>query len=135
MKIYTYSERETKLFGKIIGSFVQRESIKVVALYGEIGVGKTILTKGIASSFGIDEKDIMSSSFVIVSSYEEKNFYHIDLYRLDSINEEELDLWDYFEQGTCVVEWADRLKQLPANSIKIKIQLIDNNTRVFEMEF
>lgn len=132
MKIFTYSEEETKLLGKMIGSFIQKEGIKVVALYGEMGAGKTILTKGISSAFGLEEKDIASSSFVIISHYPDGDFYHIDLYRLE--NEEEIDLWEYFELGTCVIEWAERLSELPENSLKITIDLVDETTRVFDLE-
>ena len=134
MKIYTYSEQETKILGKMIGKFILEEGIKVVALYGELGSGKTVLTKGIASAFGIDEKDIASSSFVIVSHYTENNFYHIDLYRLTDVTGEDMDLWEYFESGTCVIEWAEKLKELPEKALKITIDLIDENARVFTME-
>jgi len=134
MKIFTYSEKETKILGKMIGSFVQKQGINVIALYGEMGTGKTVLTKGIASAFGIEEKDIASSSFVIVSHYPEANFYHIDLYRLDNVKEEEIDLWEYFELGTCVIEWAQSINELPENALKITIDLVDETTRVFEME-
>ncbi len=134
MKIYTYSEKETKILGKMIGTFIQKEGIKTVALFGEMGAGKTVLSKGIATAFNIDEKDIVSSSFVIVTNYEDKGFYHIDLYRLENISVEDIDLWEYFERGTCVVEWAERLDNLPENSLKIKIDLIDENTRVFILE-
>ncbi|GAB5046372.1 tRNA (adenosine(37)-N6)-threonylcarbamoyltransferase complex ATPase subunit type 1 TsaE [Thermodesulfovibrio sp. TK110] len=134
MRIFTYSERETKVLGKMLGSFAQKQGIKVIALYGEMGAGKTILTKGIASAFGIDEKDIASSSFVIVSNYSEAGFCHIDLYRLDNVKNEDIDLWEYFESYTCVIEWAERLNELPENTLKIKIDLVDETTRVFEME-
>lgn len=134
MKIFTYSEKETKILGKMIGSFMQKQGINVIALYGELGTGKTVLTKGIASAFGIDDKDIASSSFVIVSHYPEANFYHIDLYRLDNVKEEEIDLWEYFEEGICVIEWAQRINELPENALKITIDLVDDTTRIFEME-
>lgn len=135
MKIYTYSEKETKIFGKMIGDFIQRERINIVALYGEMGAGKTVFTKGVASAFGIDEKDIMSSSFVIVSNYEDKGFFHIDLYRLENITPGDIDLWEYFESGTCVIEWAERLNQLPENCLKVTIELVDEKTRLFTVEF
>lgn len=135
MKVYTYSEKETKILGKMLGSFIQKEGIKVVALYGEMGAGKTVFTKGVASAFGIDEKDIMSSSFVIVSNYEDKGFFHIDLYRLEDLSQEDMDLWEYFETGTCVVEWAERMKDLPENCLKVTIELVSENTRLFTLEF
>ncbi len=135
MKVYTYSEKETKVLGKMVGSFIQKEGIKVVALYGEMGAGKTVFTKGVASAFGIDEKDIMSSSFVIVSNYEDKGFFHIDLYRLEDLSQEEMDLWEFFESGTCIIEWAERMKDLPEKSLKVTIQLVNENTRLFTLEF
>ncbi|GAQ95063.1 tRNA threonylcarbamoyladenosine biosynthesis protein TsaE [Thermodesulfovibrio aggregans] len=134
MKVFTYSEKETKILGKMLGSFVQKEGIKVIALYGEMGAGKTVLTKGIASAFGIDEKNIASSSFVIVSHYPEFDFCHIDLYRLDNLKDEDIDLWEYFDSCTCVIEWAERLSEIPENTLKIKIDLVTETTRVFNME-
>lgn len=134
MKIYTYSEQQTNILGKIIGAYIKNSGIKVIAVYGEIGTGKTVLTKGIASMFGIEEKDIASSSFLIVSHYPEANFYHVDLYRVESIKTEEIDLWEYFESGTCVIEWADRLTELPEDALKITIDLVDEKTRVFSLE-
>lgn len=135
MKVYTYSERETKILGKMVGTFIQREGINVVALYGEMGAGKTVFTKGIASAFGIDEKDIMSSSFIIVSTYEDRGFFHIDLYRLEDVSQEEIDLWEFFESGTSVIEWAERLKDLPENSLKVRIEFVNEDTRLFTLEF
>lgn len=134
MKVYTGSEEQTKILGKMIGCLLKSEGIGVVALYGEMGAGKTVLTKGIASAFGIDEREVASSSFVIVSNYEDKNFYHIDLYRIDKLAQEDIDLWEYFESGVSVVEWADRLDQLPERTLKVKIQIIDEKTRLFTLE-
>lgn len=135
MKIYTYSEEETKILGKMIGAFIKNEGIKTVALYGEMGAGKTMLTKGIASAFGIEEKKIASSSFIIISHYPEHNFYHIDLYRIENIAKEDMDLWDYFESGTCVIEWAEKLTELPEKTLKITINLVSENSRIFNLEF
>jgi tRNA threonylcarbamoyladenosine biosynthesis protein TsaE len=135
MKVYTYSEEETKILGKMIGNYIKNEGIKVVALYGEMGSGKTVFTKGVAYVFGVDEKDIMSSSFVIVSNYENSGFFHIDLYRIENLDQEEIDLWEYFEAGYCVVEWAERLSALPENSLKVTIELFNEKTRVFTFEF
>ncbi|MEN2986099.1 MAG: tRNA (adenosine(37)-N6)-threonylcarbamoyltransferase complex ATPase subunit type 1 TsaE [Thermodesulfovibrionaceae bacterium] len=132
MRVYTYSEKETKKFGKIIGAYMKQEGINILALYGEMGAGKTVITKGVAEAFGLNEKDIMSSSFIIVSSYPEQSFYHIDLYRVN--DPEELDLWEYFESGVCVIEWAEKLKELPERSLKLKIELIDENTRLFVLD-
>lgn len=132
MRVYTYSEEETKKFGKIIGAYMKQEGINILALYGEMGAGKTVITKGVAEAFGLNEKDIMSSSFIIVSSYPEQSFYHIDLYRVN--DPEELDLWEYFESGVCVIEWAEKLKELPERSLKLKIELIDENTRLFVLD-
>lgn len=134
MKIYTYSEEETKTLGRMIGYFMQKEGINVVALFGEMGVGKTVLSKGIAQAFGISEKEITSSSFVIISYYPQANFYHIDLYRVENVANDDIDLWECFENGSCVIEWAERVDELPENTLKITIEFVDSNCRVFNLE-
>src|SRR5271169_6050789 len=85
-KIITGSPRETELTGFKLGTFLKSsELIKTVMLHGDLGSGKTTLIKGIASAFGIPERDVRSASFVMVAEYETSPpFYHIDLYRLES---------------------------------------------------
>lgn len=136
MTFITKSSAETEDLGKRIGKIVKQKERAVICLFGDLGSGKTTLIKGIASSFGILERDIGSASFVIVSEYEtEPPLYHIDLYRLEKGQEDEIGLWEYIESpGITLIEWADRLSEIPDDSIKINIRYLDENFREINIE-
>lgn len=136
MTFITKSSVETEDLGKRIGKIVKQKERAVICLFGDLGSGKTTLIKGIASSFGILERDIGSASFVIVSEYEtEPPLYHIDLYRLEKGQEDEIGLWEYIESpGITLIEWADRLSEIPDDSIKINIRYLDENFREINIE-
>ena len=99
----------------------------VILLVGPLGAGKTCLTQGIARGLGIHEYTA-SPSFVLVREYQGKlPLYHIDLYRLDKIEEvTQLGLDDYlYGNGVCVVEWADKgLGVLPDEHLLIEMQIV-----------
>jgi tRNA threonylcarbamoyladenosine biosynthesis protein TsaE len=99
----------------------------IVLLVGPLGAGKTCLTQGIARGLGIHEYTA-SPSFVLVREYQGKlPLYHIDLYRLDKIEEvTQLGLDDYFSgNGVCVIEWADKgLSVLPREHLLIEMQIV-----------
>ena len=81
MRLQSKNEIETLHFGQRLGKKLKPGDI--VCLYGELGAGKTTVTKGIASAFGIKERDITSASFTIIAEYDNDiPFYHIDLYRI-----------------------------------------------------
>ena len=124
MKIETYSEKETYELGKKLGT--EAKPGQVYALLGDLGVGKTILTKGFAEGLGITEP-VSSPTFTIVQVYEEGRmpFYHFDVYRIGDIEEmEEIGYDDYFfGQGICLIEWADLIEEiLPEKLIKVTIE-------------
>lgn len=101
----------------------------VVALFGDLGAGKTVFVKGLAAALGIRAK-ITSPTFVFMKSYpvgkkkKSLNFYHIDLYRTTSAKDiESLGLAEIFSKGSIVViEWADRLKTQPAGTTEVFIE-------------
>jgi len=110
-----------------------------VLLFGELGAGKTTLTRGICKKFGIDS--VKSPSFVLVNIYanDDITIYHIDLYRvpeLDYVTAGEIAeyLWD--DDAIKIVEWAERLTDelLPKNCIAIKIERISDNERQITTE-
>jgi len=107
---------------------------QIVALIGELGSGKTTLTKGIAKGLGVkNSRYVNSPSFVIIKEYRgKKPLYHFDIFRLDSVKD--LDTIGYEEyfygNGICVVEWADKIKKLlPKKYLEIKIKILKNNDR------
>ncbi len=124
MIVETYSEKETFAFGKKMGE----EALpgQIVAINGDLGVGKTVLTKGLAEGLGITEP-VCSPTFTIVQIYDEGRLplYHFDVYRIADPEEmEEIGYEDYFfGQGVCLVEWAELIHDLmPENTIWVKIE-------------
>jgi len=127
-KITTHSEKETFEIGQNIES--EKFADMIICLDGDLGSGKTVLTKGIAHALGIEE--ITSPTFNIVKEYEgEANLYHMDVYRVED-DIDNLGLSEYFTKGGIVViEWADMIKEiLPEERLDIKIKIVDENTRV-----
>lgn len=124
MMIESRSERETFALGKKIGE--QAGPGQIFALLGDIGVGKTIFTKGLAEGLGITEP-VSSPTFTIVQIYEEGRlpFYHFDVYRIGDPEEmEEIGYEDcFFGNGVCLVEWANLIEELmPPETVWITIE-------------
>ena len=95
---------------------------------------KTTFTKGVAQALGIDKFSIKSPTYTYIRNYD--NIYHIDLYRLEELDEL---LWQEIEEiisdknNIVIIEWADKIKQeLPQNKIEVHFKYIDANTREIE---
>ena len=122
--IESYSAKETRELGKKLGQ--QAKPGEVYTLVGDLGVGKTVLTQGIAEGLGITEA-ICSPTFTIVQVYEEGRmpFYHFDVYRIGVIQEmDEIGYEDYFYgEGLTMIEWANLIEEiLPAKRKEITIE-------------
>lgn len=120
----TWTENETFALGKKLGEKAQAGQI--FALLGDLGVGKTIFTKGVACGLGISEP-VSSPTFTIVQIYEEGRlpFYHFDVYRIADPEEmDEIGYGDYFfGGGICLVEWANLIEELmPPETVWITIE-------------
>ncbi|MFO0752585.1 MAG: tRNA (adenosine(37)-N6)-threonylcarbamoyltransferase complex ATPase subunit type 1 TsaE [Thermodesulfovibrionales bacterium] len=138
MRIIAGSPEETEEAGRALGRYL-REKRKpgAVFLFGDLGAGKTTFIKGVASAFGIPERDIGSASFVIVAEYETSPpFYHIDLYRMEGEEDAEaLGIWEYIESGgVAVVEWSERLSSLPGDSIRVALRYHHEHAREIIVE-
>ena len=107
MIIETNSEKETFELGKKIGE--NAKAGQIYTLTGDLGVGKTVFTQGLAAGLGITEP-VNSPTFTIVQMYEDGRlpFYHFDVYRIGDPEEmEEIGYEDYFfGKGICIIEWA-----------------------------
>jgi tRNA threonylcarbamoyladenosine biosynthesis protein TsaE len=125
LELVSNSPEQTRKIGMKLGELAA--SGDVILLVGPLGAGKTCLTQGIARGLGIHEYTA-SPSFVLVREYQGKlPLYHIDLYRLDRVEEiAQLGLDDYlYGNGVCVVEWADKgLTVLPEEHLLIELQII-----------
>ena len=124
MIIETNGERETHASGFRLGETAKRG--QVFALIGDLGVGKTIFTKGLAAGLGITEP-VSSPTFTIVQVYESGRIplYHLDVYRIGDPSEmEEIGCEEYFYgEGLCIVEWAALIEELlPEQRTEIMIE-------------
>lgn len=124
MVVETFSEEETKQLGIRMGQ--EAEPGQVYTLIGDLGVGKTVFTQGIAEGLEIKEP-INSPTFTIVQVYEEGRmpFYHFDVYRIGDIEEmDEIGYEDYFYgEGLTMIEWANLIEEiLPKHYKKITIE-------------
>ncbi len=122
--IETNSAEETYALGKKIG----QEALpgQIYTLIGDLGVGKTVFTQGVADGLEIDEP-ISSPTFTIVQVYETGRlpFYHFDVYRIGDISEmDEIGYEDYFYgDGVCMIEWANLVQEiLPEQYFQITIE-------------
>lgn len=118
----THNEEETRKIGQQIGESAKPGQI--FCLNGDLGVGKTVFTKGFALGLGITEH-ITSPTFTIINVYEGRlNFYHFDVYRIDDPDElYEIGYEEYFfGDGVCLIEWAELVSELlPDDVININI--------------
>lgn len=124
MIIETRTPEETFALGKKIGEHARPGQI--YTLNGDLGVGKTVFTQGVAAGLGIFEP-ICSPTFTIIQEYESGRlpFYHFDVYRIGDIEEmEEIGYDDYFfGQGICLIEWAELIEEiLPRERIRVRIE-------------
>ena len=123
-QIESFSAEDTHALGKKLGENAKPGD--VYTLLGDLGVGKTVLTQGIADGLGIKEA-ICSPTFTIVQVYDEGRmpFYHFDVYRIGDVEEmDELGYEEYFySDGVCLIEWSTLIQEIiPDNAIEIVIE-------------
>ncbi len=124
MIIETNSAKETFRLGEKLGQ--QALPGQIYTLNGDLGVGKTVFTQGVARGLGIQEP-VNSPTFTIIQEYPEGRlpFYHFDVYRIGDVEEmEEIGYDDYFfGEGVCLIEWARLIEEiLPEQVISVTIE-------------
>ncbi len=133
----SHCEKETMKLGRELGKSLKKGDI--VALFGELGAGKTVLTKGICEGLGITHP-VKSPSFTIIREYTLQKpqssinkVYHIDLYRVTDPSTILIgEIYEYLRERSSIyiIEWADRIEtSLPQDAIKIQMKIIDERKR------
>lgn len=142
-KCYTYPSMEyvfhsespaaTSALGKKIGKHLVAGA--VIALVGELGCGKTLLTRAICAGLDVPRRQVNSPTFVLVNEYRGRlPIFHLDLYRIgDEADGVELGIADYLRRaasGVMIIEWAEKiLPLLPADLLKVEFQIISARQR------
>ena len=125
MEIVSRSPEETFDWGRRLAGFLRKGD--VVALYGELGSGKTVFVQGVCVGLGV-ETYVTSPSFVLVQEYEGRvGVVHVDFYRLTSTEAvEALGMDEYFDgERVCLIEWAERgEKFLPAERFSVRLERV-----------
>jgi tRNA threonylcarbamoyladenosine biosynthesis protein TsaE len=104
----------------------------IFLLSGDLGAGKTVFAKGLAAGLAIDPAEVTSPSFTLINEYAGRlRLYHIDLYRLDAGACRELGLEEIFadDRAVTVIEWAERLDDVPAGAIRVAIEYVSDSER------
>lgn len=122
--INSFCAKDTYELGEKIGQMAKPGM--VISLTGDLGVGKTVFTQGLAKGLGIEEP-VNSPTFTIVQVYEKGRLplYHFDVYRIGDIEEmDEIGYEDYFYgEGVCLIEWADLIREiLPEQMCRVTIE-------------
>ena len=136
LKITSNNEAEPLAFGKKLASFLKKGDTVVLA--GELGSGKTKLTEGILTYYGL-ENELSSPTFTIVKEYikDDINIFHFDVYRLEDSSEfYAIGGEEYFDNGICIIEWGEIIQDaLPKDYIHIQFERndIDENIRILNI--
>jgi len=139
MEFTTKSARGTQKLGRKVAADLVKKTPTIIALTGDLGSGKTTFVQGFAKALGVRKK-IISPTFILMRTYKarkRKMLYHLDLYRLESNFEEEIEnlgIKDVWKDGKniLVIEWAEKIKDLlPTGTIWIKFEyFIDNQRKI-----
>ena len=132
--IESSSPRETKAWGRRLASML--EGGEVLALEGDLGVGKTCFIKGLAHGLQLSEEQILSPTFTMIQEHRGRlPLYHIDLYRLENVALDDLGLREYlFSGAVAAVEWFERLTE--ANQLsRLSIRLSYSAANCRRIEF
>lgn len=132
----THSPEATQAFGHALAAHVQPGD--VIALYGNLGAGKTHLTKGLCSALGIPEANVNSPTFTLVNEYSGAPFpvYHFDAYRIKHADEFfEMGYEEYFYgDGLCLIEWPSRIEALlPEETLLLRIEHVSEQVRCIRL--
>jgi tRNA threonylcarbamoyladenosine biosynthesis protein TsaE len=121
-EILSASEEETSSAGEALGGTLKPG--EVVLLHGALGAGKTAFVRGLARGLGADPEDVSSPTFTLIQQYSGRvTLYHVDLYRLEPREVEDLGLDELTDgDGVVAIEWAERWQIPPAVAVEVTIE-------------
>ena len=134
-RIHTFSEEETQAWGARLASLLFPGA--VIGLDGDLGAGKTCFVKGLAVGLGIDADEVSSPTFTLIAEHGRGKvpLYHIDLYRLEGAEVEEIGIEEYLSgSGIAAIEW---FRFLPAGMVEeylvVSFSILEENKRVLTL--
>ena len=131
MRISSRSEADTVAAGRSLAG--QLAAGDVVLLTGDLGAGKTAFVRGLAEGLGLDGADVSSPTFTLIQEYRGGRLplHHVDLYRLDGREVDELGLDELIEGGGVVaIEWPERWKHPPVQALRVELRPSGETDRV-----
>jgi tRNA threonylcarbamoyladenosine biosynthesis protein TsaE len=128
----TISEKQTRALGERIARRLKPGDI--ICLFGDLGAGKTVFTKGVARGLGIDPREVNSPSFILMHPYTTGNIplYHFDFYRLKAGTQiSDLGFEEFmYSDGVAVIEWPQRMDCfMPREYLEVKLQIVTQTSR------
>ena len=132
-ELITNSPEETEAFGAEVARYMTEDASapRFIALYGDLGVGKTAFVRGLASVIA-PNSIVRSPTFALVNEYraQKSPLFHFDMYRIEDEDElYSIGFYDYLDRGICVVEWSENIPYaLPERYLKIEISKTSTDT-------
>ena len=122
LDLVTNSEEETEAAGERLASTLTAGD--VVLLYGDLGAGKTAFVRGLARGLGASDDDVSSPTFTLIQEYAGRaTLYHVDLYRLEPAEVDDLGLDDLLSaDGIVAIEWAERWRGRPDDALEVRLE-------------
>lgn len=135
IRIVSKSTADTERIGEKVASCLN--GTEMIALFGDLGAGKTAFTRGLCRGLGIDD-GVSSPTFAIVNVYRGRfPVYHFDMYRIGSVDDLfATGFYDYLDTGVIVIEWSENIEsELQDDAVRIRITKTENDDeRIFEIE-
>lgn len=135
IRVVTQSAGDTERLGERIAACLT--GTEMIALFGDLGAGKTAFTRGLCRGLGITD-GVSSPTFAIVNAYRGRfPVYHFDMYRITGADDlYATGFYDYLDTGVIVIEWSENIEsELSGDAIRIRItKTPDENERIFEIE-
>lgn len=129
-EFHTKSVEETEIIGRELGLALDKSEPCFIAMYGDLGVGKTAFVRGLASVLAPNGR-VKSPTYTVVNKYDGEvlPLYHLDVYRINDEDElYSIGFDDYVNTGICVVEWSENIPEsIPTDAIKVLIEKTGEN--------